>query len=512
MTISPYFSKLFRLRISFDLQLLIILFFYGVIKGAEYSLNLSFGLLTFAFFFVITSVYLILALLSGDNVKKAKGILFVAFIGNDYYFFFYGLIIFSYVFFSVKHLKASKFNLLIILFLFYAICISALNLVSEFFLLNFILSLILYSSFLLVPFVFLRGGFTKSDISSIVNFFECLIVLQIALILIQFVFDFSFHPGDWGRGSLDSTDKTGIFIFLYFIVAILIKPIVEKRNIILHLLNRWKYVLFLLLLSVFIDAKIIYVCLLFSLVLTFIVVSMLFKNIYKLISTNYWAISVSLIITFVFLLPFLAQIYNEKILNDSRTIESSIEIYYNDPWYSQKYDLYKRVFFDMPSEHPFQSIFGVGLGKFGGKVSNAFAKDVLYKDPENKLLSYLPTHSSQLVKEYYSGLYTEEIYNSIRYRSANLSFPFAGIITVKTELGLIGLFLFLTLIFYMGKVFLANALQASDTHIKRWWVGFSIYTFSIPVLMLFDNYHEFSQVMMPAFLFVTLATHFKDEP
>jgi len=63
----------------------------------------------------------------------------------------------------------------------------------------------------------------------------------------------------------------------------------------------------------------------------------------------------------------------------------------------------------------------------------------------------------------------------------------------------------------MGKIFLATALQANDTYIKQWLVGFAIYTFSIPVLMLFDNYHEFSQIMMPSFLFVSLAIHSKND-
>ncbi len=144
MMITPYINQLFRLRLSFDLQLLIILFFYGIIKGVEYSFNLSFGFFTFVFFGIVTSFYFILALFSGDNVKKAKGILFIAFIGNDYYFFAYGLILLCYVFSEAKYVRITKFHFLIGLFLLYAVCISLFNLVSEFLLLNFILSLILY--------------------------------------------------------------------------------------------------------------------------------------------------------------------------------------------------------------------------------------------------------------------------------------------------------------------------------------------------------------------------------
>jgi hypothetical protein len=161
----------------------------------------------------------------------------------------------------------------------------------------------------------------------------------------------------------------------------------------------------------------------------------------------------------------------------------------------------------MSKEHPLFSVFGVGMGKFGGKVSNAFAKDVLYKDPDNKILSYLPTFSSRWVKKYYDGLYTKEVYETIRWRSANFSFPFAGIVTVKVELGFIGLFLFLGIVFSMAMIAMQKYSKVADLYVRKWLIGFTLYLLTIPVLMLFDNYQEFPQIMIPAFLFISFVNN-----
>lgn len=504
MTNSSYINQLLRLRISFDFQLLMVLFFYGIIKGIEYSLGISFGLLTFAFFGIAVFYLFTKALLSPDDTVKAKGLLFVAFVGNDYYFFLIGLVIFIYTFVLKRNVKVTKFNIVIFAFLVYAVILTTINLIYEFFATNFILSFLLYSSFITIPFLFSNGKFSTSEMTKVVKFFESLIVLQIGLILIQAIFDFTFKPGDWGRGSLDSTDRAGFFIFLYFLVNIVIRALVEREGVSKTLLKRPLYVAFMFLLIILLDAKLIYLSILVSLMLLLIIIVWFLKNFAKRINLRSLLLFTVSIVIFVLVIPYVAEFYSSRILKERRSIISSTEKYFDDPDYSQKYILYKRTFYEMSKDHPFFSVFGVGMGKFGGKVSNAFAKDVLYKDPDNAILTYLPTLSSQWVKKYYEGLYTKEVYDTIRWRSANFSFPFAGLITIKVELGFVGLFFFLVILYSMAMKSLKKYFQITDLYLRRWLIGFSIYLLTIPILMLFDNYQEFPQIMIPGFLFASL--------
>ncbi len=507
MTISPYINQLLRLRISFDFQLLIVLFFYGVIKGIEYSFGLSFGLLTFAFFGITSCWLFIKALLLKDTVGKAKGILFIAFIGNDYYFFIYGLILLIYVFLMAKSIRITKINLFIGLFIFYAVCISVLNLISEFLFLNFLLSLILYSSFLLIPFIFSKNKTTQQDVLGVINFLESIIHLQILLIIVQSVFDFSFTHGDWGRGSLDSTDKSGFFIFLYLLVNSIVTALVNKKGLYKVVFKKPLFIVFMCFLIVLLDAKLIYLSMLAGLIVLLVLIILFLNNFSKhlnLSSLLLFAVSIGIL---VLMLPSIAKFYNSKILKEDQSIDENIVKYFNDPEYSQKYTLYDRTFSEMSKDYPIFSFFGVGMGKFGGKVSNAFAKDVLYKDPDNTILTYLPTVSSQWVKKYYNGLYTKEVYDTIKWRSANFSFPFAGLITIKVELGFVGLFLFLAMLFHMAMILLQKYFQINDMHLKKWVMGIAIGFLTIPIFMLFDNYQEFPQIMIPAFLFVSLVNN-----
>jgi hypothetical protein len=508
--VAPYQAGLLlRGKLTHDYALLLALFVYGMFKGIEYAFGVSLGIIGFAGFGALSCYVVLRALISSDTVTKAKGILFASFIGNDYYFFLVGAIICAYVFISNPKVRNTRINLLLGILVAYMIGISLVGLLDEFLILNSVFGLLYYSAFLLLPLIFSAHRPTNSEFREIIKYLEALIILQIIIILFQAVLNFTFRPGDWGRGSLDGTDRTGFYVMMYFMVQAAVGPLISRQGVIETVIKRPFIFIFLPLILILLDAKMVYLGILagFGILMLF-----MGANIFRFIRSlnlSTWIFIWGFAILFVLAFPSLARFYSQRIMVEQLDIGDNVRKYVEDPEFNQKFVLYNRTFGQMWSEAPVRYVLGVGAGKFGGKVSNAFSNDVLYKDPANNLSACLPSYSSYWVRRYYPGLYTEDIYKTIKWRSANLSFPFAGIITLKVEYGVVGLVLFLALLWGMGIKVLYHSRDVTDLFERKWMVAFSVMAFTIPLLMLYDNYQEFPQIMVPTMLFLSLALNIR---
>ena len=81
------------------------------------------------------------------------------------------------------------------------------------------------------------------------------------------------------------------------------------------------------------------------------------------------------------------------------------------------------------------------------------------------------------------GLFDHDVAAMIPHVSAVLAYPFAGFISIKAELGLIGLILY-SYVFYRV---LTNSLTNKNTVLDKTliFMGVTLY-----ISLLFDNYHE----------------------
>ena len=189
--------------------------------------------------------------------------------------------------------------------------------------------------------------------------------------------------------------------------------------------------------------------------------------------------------------------------------KSSINTHYNGV-VNAKAVLYQRTYKQWYKDDKLSWFFGAGPGRFNGRASNMLAYDVLYKEKgQFKLPKKIPPYSSYWVKKYMGDLWTKESAEAIQWSSANLSFPFAGLIAIKGEMGVIGLILFI--LFVIANTYALNKkLQTiPELNIQRWIIVLSIFWTSLPLLMIIDNIQEKPQIMLPMLLLTTIILKLK---
>ena len=482
---------------------------YGIYLGFNYSVNFSIPGINI-FFFLIILCGLVASFYTGTVYQQIMAVIAFSFFGIDTVLFLCFFIVIPPLIFVISERKALKVKLPVLIFTFlgiYVLLISIIGNLMEPFWLSSIMGLATYGGGIILFIYFSLFAYTREKLFNVLSFFRNLIICQLILVWAQFFIDGSYRPGDYGMGSFGNTGKSGLFITLLFVYDFLV-PILFSKVDLRFLIKRSPYFLFLVFALILIDAKLIYLSTVIAIVLCFLGVfaTRIMRN--RLPVRIILCLSGALITLTIFF-PFFFRFYLKNFLNETLDLNKIIYMYTKDPEYSQKFTFYKNVYGRMAHEYPATFIFGTGVGKLGSRASNTFASDILYKDPASRLPAFIPVYSSSLTKRYMKNLYTKQIYDTMRWRSANLSFPFAGIVSIKAEFGLIGLLLFLAGL-YLIVVSLIRRSYSMENDLKNWGLTFAIFGYTLIILLFFDNYQEMPPVTYPFFILSSMYLCTKD--
>ncbi|WP_299455626.1 hypothetical protein [uncultured Microscilla sp.] len=450
-------------------------------------------------------------------IYQLKVIIGFCFLGIEQTLFILPLIILPQMMRSTKKLSFQIPHLILLLYLTYCLVLMLFYTIIDFSFFTPILWYLITGGQLILFLHYYRYQYDSQDLIEILSFFKKLILLQVIFLAAQLVIHRSFYPGDLWSGSFHDADKAGFFLLLLLIYYI-IPPFLLKNQSLLKLKSRKGVVVLAMALAVLLcDAKILSAITIVSSVLYVIltVFSQLFNR-HTQTSTNKTTLTTLLIFMSSFFVLSILNLYLNRIsagqINNifeitstytgSTLKEASKKVLAGT---NTKAVLYHRTYSQWARDNPFTWFFGAGPGRFDSRTSNILAYDILYKDENQfRLPSVIPPYSSYWVKKYMNDVWTKEISEAARWRSANLSFPFAGLIAIKAETGLVGLVLFHLFIFSCI-YFLKKKLDASNTPIiQNWTIIISIFWLSLPLQMLIDNIQEKPQIMLPMLLLTTI--------
>ncbi|HYG40375.1 MAG TPA: hypothetical protein VD908_17220 [Cytophagales bacterium] len=493
---------------SFGTYILILV--YGIYSGLNFSLGFSIPGINYLFFLIILSS-LITCFYWGSVLQQIKALIAFSFIGIDTVLFLSFFLVIPPLIYILSEKKKIKIKLPVLLFIFFAIYILFISIIGNLidpFLPSFIMGLATYGSPIILFIYFSLFTYSKEKLFEVLNFFRNLIICQLVLVTIQFFIEGTYWPGDYGTGSFGNTGKSGFYITLLLVYEFLV-PIFFGKVKVGSIIKKLFFFIFILIALIFIDAKLIYLSILIALIFCFL--GFLFVRLLK----NRLPVKVMLflgggLIFLTVFFPVFFRLYLKNFLNEVLDVNKIVHMYTENPEYAQKSIFYKNVFKTMPSEYPITYLFGTGIGKLGSRASNTFASDILYKDPSTKLPSFIPVYSSPWTKAYMKGLYTKEIYDNMKWRSANLSFPFAGIASIKGEFGLIGLILFIVSILLICITLIKRSYRM-EKQLKDWGLTFAVFGYSFILVLFFDNYQEMPQITFPFFIISSMYLCTKDQ-
>jgi hypothetical protein len=494
------------LKTSIENAVLSLLIFNGIV----FTIQDVFGINTHTRFLIL-AVALILAFIAiyfTGKTTQINALLGLSFLGSEIFLFALPVLFLPKFisFFFVKNVRIKKLQFIVCGFLIYAIALIVVTSVTDFSILNTLLWFLIFGAYLFFFVYYARFEYNETDASVIFGFFFKLIILQLLVVLLQFPIHRDLHPGDSWTGTSGNSVVVGFFLFLlliYKLVPRIIKPdktdkLFTKQNI--QLLVIIGVVLYLN------DSKMIILSFLVAVIL-YILNVLLLRFLTKFRIGQFYKVVVAtvfLILAYKGIL-FMANVYGQIKYSATGGINTVLREYFNprlgETGTNAKFILYKRIYSDCLDDSPLVWLFGVGPGKFGSKASNIMAYDILYKDESQvRLPSFIPPYSNYWTRKYMSDLWTKEIALTSRFRSATLSFPFAGLITIKGEFGFIGLLLFLGVTYAFSYYLLRKAYALEHPKFRKWAIVLSIFWFALPVHMIFDNFQEKTYIMLPMLL------------
>lgn len=501
------------MKIKLDYFLLFFTALYSISQGLQIPyFQLVFCLIGFCIFFWV--------LYFRSVEMQLKVLLVLSFFDSEYFLFCLPLLILSKIIlqqFSGKHVfKVNQTTLMVVILFMYVLSISIVVNFIDFSLFSLCFGLVIFL-IILSPLVYFGFFQYKEDvINRIFLFFKKLILLEGVIVVIQFLNYSNFKPGDWGKGTTGGTDRMGLLFLLYFL-SLVILLLIEKKKKLLSFFSIKNLALVVIVFSIvyFLDIKTTFFSILLGGILfLFLVFFKIIINRVKEMSFYKMCIVIFCTLFFLLFMPVLVNRYTSIALKGNYTLYSQVERYIgkSSEKVSQKFILYNHVYVDMFYDYPLVWTFGTGFGKLGGKASNSLAYDVLHKEYDSKKLpAFIPPYSSQWTKKYMSGLYTKEIVDHIKWVSSMLSMPFAGMITIKAEFGILGLLFWLTIFFYIAYRIFNKSRSFQHMHLRGFGAILAIYCIALLFLMVFDNWQETPQFMLPLILFITMMLNYKKE-
>jgi hypothetical protein len=481
-----------------------------ILNGVVFTIQDVFGVNIQARFFFLAAALILafIAIYFTGKTTQINVLLGLSFLGSEIFLFALPLVFLpKFVsFFFIKNVRLKKLQLIVGAFLVYAVAMILVTSFNDFAFFNFLLWFLIFGAYLFFFIYYARFEYTPSDATIIFDFFYKLIILQLVVVFLQFPIHRDLHPGDSWTGTSGNSIVVGFFLFLliiYKVVPRIVKPdksdkLFTKKNLQLFILI--SVVLYLN------DSKMIILSFVIAVVL-YILNVLLLRFLTHFRIGQFFKVAVAVVFLLIAYkgIVIMANVYGKIKYSASGGISTVLQQYFSqrlsETGTNAKFILYKRIYSDCFDDSPLVWFFGVGPGKFGSKASNIMAYDILYKDESQiRLPSFIPPYSNYWTRKYMSDLWTKEIALTSRFRSATLSFPFAGLITIKGEFGFIGLLLFIAVVYCFSYYLLVKALSAENPTFTKWGISLSIFWFALPIHMIFDNFQEKTYIMLPMLL------------
>jgi len=440
------------------------------------------------------------AILLGGSGVTIRALLTFGFLGIDYPLFlsvFLFILLTALMLWKYKTLYFPWPVVFLIFLLVLALILTLVNSPVYFSLTGGLWWLMTFGSSAFALIFLLQISYTEKDVKDTLRFYVLAMIVQFPLVIMQYITERDTSPGDWVMGSFPHAHYLGNYLFLWLLALVIPYILGNKRILAFFNLKRSFTLLALLILIFYTDSKTVVGIILLSFLL-FVTFARIFK---KSLGLHYLSKGkmTFLALSGIFILwlaQLAASVYLNKVLKTEETsVWVFMDAYLSSDLSNQKSRLYQRVYGDMLNEYPVQWLTGTGPGTFASRAANTIAYDVLYKD-DQKIPEFIPPASSDYTRKYMSDLWTEEIFLNIGIRSAMLSFPFAGIISLKSELGWLGLLLYLIFASGMAWVLLSRTSHLPEA-LRPWWLSVGLYWIFLILLMFFDNYQEQSVTMFP---------------
>jgi len=285
--------------------------------------------------------------------------------------------------------------------------------------------------------------------------------------------------GDWHMSSLSSSNIVGLISSIFGVFCLFCALFKEK--VYYYLLMGLSFLIYIMT-----DTKHTYA-------ITIIGIYLLLWWVHLLI--NKWWVNLFLYIgAFVLFIIFSINMIN--IWNSLDNIERK----YTEDVQNSKYELIQRSV-KLIKEHPMAFLVGRSPGTYGSRIASSRAGDVIAKK-EIKLPSFIPNRASSDYAWAMDGLYTETIL--VQSKSGAMQNPFASMIGIVMEMGIIGGLLFF-FILYSIFIFCNKFIKETTSLI---WKAYAITVMFAILYMIwgsiFEQYFEVPAAAMFFWSFIAI--------
>jgi hypothetical protein len=386
-----------------------------------------------------------------------------------------------------KKFIVDRENISIVLLFLYAILLSFFSILDRFGL-PLIVWIMTFGGSWILYLLIKSLNISKHDWIQLLSFLKKIVIIEIISGLLQFVLsllslDYRTNSiwRDSLRGSFGDANVFGFFIFLIAIYYFM--KFLNFKNIFVSGI----LFIFLMLLTLLADAKLMNLSMIFSFLLLYPIFIIIKKDYLSVKFINIFLLSC------VFLLSLNTLISNEYLIDRFDNVRN----FYVENSFSEKVKFYDISFNEFKNKDLIYWITGVGPGEFGSKANEILSSDILY----NPTFLHLPFHSSWTkiyLNEFNSEFFRDEIHKNY---SFILSTYYSSFLAIKNELGLIGLLIFLTMIFSIVKnLFISMKSFNREDHLIL--LTLAIALISLVFFSFFDVVFEERRLMFPLMLYV----------
>lgn len=304
-------------------------------------------------------------------------------------------------------------------------------------------------------------------IKDISNVFKNILIIQIIMMIIQFINYGVFQPSDSFSGTFVNAHRLCVWLIWYLVVsAIVIK---EKKFI---CKNDILKVLVLLVMIYLTDGKHIVASAIGVLILWFILDKIKYLKNKKVLTTGI------LILLGLYLVTNIS--HNTSFKENIKSKSEYVYRYIYEPPYNNKFHYFDKTIND--ELIGYELFLGFGPGQYGSRVANLRAYEYMVKEDSLAITisKFIPPHVIEPYKEF-AEQYNEEYLAFVKDMSAVLSYPFSSIMAIIGELGILGYLIYL--------MFFNSIEKYSNNSI------YSILPMIMLVLMIFDSYFEMTAII-----------------
>ena len=389
-------------------------------------------------------------------------------------------------------------NTILLLFIILFGCVYYLILFKDFIVYNYLFSIITYSSFLPIFIINRKYLANKYLYIKVINFITIFVVIEASIGIIQYIYKivndgWGVATGDSVEGTIDIYPAAGggfnnpIFIIsMIFLTSFLFafKNYYKYHNSDIKILN-----IAIVLGTISIILGTVIHALLFFLIslITVKLFSIRGKIKKKIIKVKYLIVVLLIIIMTVnvsqYAMPHIALIkfYTEYLIKDYEKFPKS--------------DITIKAFTSIPKEEPYMVVMGLGPGQFSSRASLILSGYYIGgKDYSSR--SQLGKKSNPIMEKYLLPL----IINPKTSLEGSTSKPYYSILSLFTELGIVGIFIFM---FFLTIIFMRINKNKTIFHKKIKYM-FLVQILFLLLLGIQENYWELTQAIYPGLLLMKL--------